>query len=282
MKNKILVTGATGNVGSEVINSLILTKSDVFAAIYSNKNAGTLKKGVHTVTLDFENPATFKAALVGIDKVFLVRPPQMGDPKQLYPFIDACKTANIKQIVFLSLLGVQHNPLAPHGYIEKYIIKSGISYVLLRCSFFMQNLSTTHAYDIKKFNEIIVPAGRGKTSFIDIRDIGYVAAKILSQTNNTNKAYDLTGAEALDYYEVATILSQVLRRKINYTNPSSKVFGQRMLSEGIPKAFVTVMKGIYLVAKLHLAGKITGDFETITGRKPITFLQFAKDNTDKF
>lgn len=282
MKNTVLVTGATGNVGSEVARSLKSTVTDIRAAITNVKDVDRVEKGIRTVLLDFENPATFATALTDINKVFLIRPPQMGDPKQLYPFIDACKAADVKHIVFLSLLGVQHNPLAPHGYIEKHIIKSGIPYTLLRPSFFMQNLSTTHLQDIVKHNEIFVPAGKGKTSFIDVRDIASVAAKILSEAGPTNNAYELTGAEALNYYEVSDILSQVTGRKINYTNPPSGVFGKRMLSEGFPKAFVTVMKGIYLVAKLRLAGKVTDDFETIMGRQPITFLQFAKDNRNKF
>ena len=282
MKNTVLVTGATGNVGSEVARSLKSTVTDIRAAITNVKDVDRVEKGIRTVLLDFENPATFATALTDINKVFLIRPPQMGDPKQLYPFIDACKAADVKHIVFLSLLGVQHNPLAPHGYIEKHIIKSGIPYTLLRPSFFMQNLSTTHLQDIVKHNEIFVPAGKGKTSFIDVRDIASVAAKILSEAGPTNNAYELTGAEALNYYEVSDILSQVTGRKINYTNPPSGVFGRRMLSEGFPKAFVTVMKGIYLVAKLRLAGKVTDDFETIMGRQPITFLQFAKDNRNKF
>ncbi len=282
MKSKILVTGSTGNVGSEVIKYLRQEKAEIKAAIFSKKNSSKLDKDIETVVFDFEKPETFSKALSGVDKVFLMRPPQMGNPKQLYPFIDAAKSAGVSQMVFLSLLGVQHNPLAPHGYIEKYIIKSGISYTLLRPSFFMQNLSTTHGKDIRECDEIIVPAGKGKTSFVDVRDIAAVAAKVMVEPGHEYKAYDLTGSEALSYYRVSDILSKATGKKITYTNPSSRVFGKQMATEGYDKDFITVMKGIYFVAKLGLAGKVTTEVERIIGRQPITFEQFAEDNRNLF
>lgn len=282
MKNKILVTGSTGNVGSEVIKYLGQTNAHIKAAIFDSKSVTKVDRDIETVVFDFEKPETFADALDEVEKVFLMRPPQMGDPKQLYPFIDAAKASGVKQMVFLSLLGVQNNPLAPHGYIEKHIIKSTIPYTLLRPSFFMQNLSTTHCKDIRECNEIIVPAGRGKTSFVDVRDIAAVAAKVMTEHGHENKAYDLTGSEALDYYQVSEIISRATGKKIVYTNPSSRVFGKRMAGEGSAKEFITVMKGIYPVAKLGLAGKVTSETEKILGRKPISFEQFAKDNKDLF
>jgi len=282
MKETILVTGATGNIGREIISNIDKTLFNIRGTIKSEKDAQRLPKGVEPVILNFEDIGTFSKALKGVSKVFLMRPPQMGDPKKFHPFIDVCRELKIKQIVFLSLLGVQHNPLAPHGYIEKYIIKSGIPYTLLRPSFFMQNLSTTHCKDIKECNEIIVPAGKGKTSFIDSRDVGAFGAKVFESASHLNRAYDLTGSEALDYYQVADIISDATKKKVIYTNPSSSEFVKRMKSDGVAKDFVKVMKGIYLVAKLRLAGKITRDFVVVMGREPLTFKQFAEDNKKLF
>ena len=282
MKETILVTGATGNIGHEIISSIDKTLFNIRGTIKSKQDTERLPKGVEPVIFDFENINTFSKALEGVSRVFLMRPPQMGDPKKFHPFIDACKESKIKQIVFLSLLGVQYNPLAPHGYIEKYIVKSGIPYTLLRPSFFMQNLSTTHCKDIKECNEIVVPAGKGRTSFIDSRDVGAFGAKVFESASHLNKAYDLTGSEALNYYQVAGIISNTTSKKIVYTNPSSAEFVKRMESNGVSKDFINVMKGIYLVAKLRLAGKITKDFEVVMGRKPITFEKFAKDNRELF
>lgn len=91
-----------------------------------------------------------------------------------------------------------------------------MEYTLLRASFFMQNLLEVHRPDIVEHGEIFVPAGNGKTSFVDARDIGEAAAIVLTESGHVNQAYDLTGPEALDYGEVATIFSDVLGRSITY------------------------------------------------------------------
>lgn len=227
------------------------------------------------MAFDFEEPSTFDAALAGIDRVFLVRPPQMGKADQLYPFIDACKEHSVQQMVFLSLLGVQFNPLAPHGPIEKHIKKVAIPHTFLRASFFMQNLSTTNLEAIRRQCIIFVPAGKGKTSFIDTRDIGAVAALSLTEHGHLEKEYDLTGAEALDYYEVAAILSEVIGETITYVDPSGHAFEASLKAQGKPDDYIKVVKGIYLVAKLRMAGRVTDDVQRLLGRPPIDFRQFA-------
>jgi len=282
MTYQILITGSTGNVGTEIVRELNRKQISIKAAVTNNKSASQSKSKNKTVVLDFENPKTFKGALSGISTVFLMRPPQMGNPKQLYPFIDACKNSGVQHIVFLSLLGIQYNPFAPHGYIEKHIKKSGISYTLLRPSFFMQNLSTTHVVDIRDNDEVFVPAGKGKTSFIDARDIAAVAAVTLSEAGHTNKAYDLTGSEALSYYDVAKILSGVLGRPIVYSNPPTKEFEKRMIGRGLDADYVSIMNKIYLVNKLGLAGKVTNTVQDILGRPAIAFTKFANDNKEIF
>lgn len=121
---------------------------------------------------------------------------------------------------FLSLLGAEHNRVVPHYKIEQYLIHAGLADTFLRARFFMKNLNTTHRAEIQQRNEIVVPAGKGKTSFIDVRNIAAVAALALTETGHANQAYDLTGSEALDDDEVAAILSQALGRPITYREPS--------------------------------------------------------------
>ncbi|MFW6270990.1 MAG: NmrA family NAD(P)-binding protein [Bacillota bacterium] len=123
-------------------------------------------------------------------------------------------------MVFLSLQGVENNPLVPHYKIEKLIKEEKVPYTFLRPSFFMQNLSTTHKKEIKKNDEIYIPAGKGKTNFIDVRDIADVVSLVLTEKNHINKASEITGKEALSYYEVANILSEKLGREITYKDPS--------------------------------------------------------------
>lgn len=202
----ILVTGATGNVGSEVVKCLAEKRAQF--------------KVLTRKEFDFEKPETFSPAVQGVEKLFLVRPPSIADVDRCFkPLIETAKVSGVKHIVFLSLLGAEKNRIVPHRKIEDIILGSGISSTFLRASFFMQNLSTTHAPDIREKDEIMVPAGNGKTSFIDVRDIAAVAAKALTDSGYENEAYSLTGDEALTYSDVAEILSRVLGRKIVYRKP---------------------------------------------------------------
>lgn len=94
----------------------------------------------------------------------------------MFPVIATARRCGIRQIVFLSLQGVQHNRSTPHYVIEQYLKSSGVSYTCLRPKFFMQNLSVIHAAEIRDDDEVFVPAGRSFTAFIDTRDIGRVSA----------------------------------------------------------------------------------------------------------
>ena len=179
-----------------------------------------------------------------------------------------------------SLIGVERNRVVPHYKVEQYLLHSGVPFTFLRPSFFMQNLNTTHRVEIKERSEIFVPAGTGKTSFIDVRDIAAVAALTLTQPGHTNRAYSLTGSEALDYYQVAAVLSEVLGRPIIYRKPSLLRFIRRQRACGTAWPFVLVMSGIYTTARLSLAARLTDETTRLLGRAPITLRRYAEDYRD--
>ncbi len=280
MGNPILITGATGNVGAEVVRQLSAGGYNIRVAkrnLQPNSNTAP-DSNIEYVEFDFQKPSTFAPAFQGVKKVFLMRPPALSQVKTyIYPAIDSAIASGVEQIVFLSLLGAQNNSIVPHAKVEKYIQSVGIPYTFLRASFFMQNLSTTHRQDIQERNEIFLPAGKGKTSFIDVRDIATVAVKALTEDGHQNQAYDLTGSEALDYYQVAEIFTEVLGKPITYTNPSIIRFALSMYKRGLDIKFIAVMIGIYTTAKLGLASKLTTDTQDILQRAPISMRQFVED-----
>lgn len=219
---KILVTGASGNVGSYVVQELLKMGEKVVAAgtdkIRLQKMFGN---EIDSVVLDFTRSETFEDALCNVDRIFLMRPPHLGKPRDLYPFIECMKSYDIKLVSFLSLMGVEKNTIPPHHKIEKFIENAGIPYSHIRPGFFMQNISGIHATEIKENNEIFIPAGKSKTSFIDAADIGLSIAIVLHEAEKyKNTSHTITGPEALDYYQIAEILSQVTVRKIAYRKPS--------------------------------------------------------------
>ena len=280
MSNKILVTGATGNVGFEVVRELRERGHPVKAAVRSHSTSrSNLPSDVESVEFDFEQPQTFEPAFRGINTLFLVRPPAISQVKKyIYPALTIAQAAGVARVVFLSLLGAERMAIVPHAKIEAYIKSLGLAYTFLRASFFMQNLSTTHCQDIRSNNEIFVPAGKGKTSFIDVRDIASVAVKVMTEPGHENRAYSLTGSEALNYYEVAEILTNVLGKQIVYTNPSIFKFAWRMYKRGLKKELIAVMLGIYTTARLGLAAKVTEDVRHLLQRSPTSMSEFVRSD----
>lgn len=295
----ILVTGATGNVGKEVMRQLLEIKIPVRAAVtnleraragYELEFAASLESGqLQLVRLEFGDSSSYAAAFTGVRACFLMRPPAVADTKRLMlPAIDVGVALGVRRWAFLSLQGAQANPVVPHRAVEKHLEglgKSGaLEYTFLRASFFMQNLSTTHREDIAKMGDIFIPAGNGKTAFIDVRDIAAVAVKALTldtadleRLGLHNAGVELTSAEALTYAEVAAIMTRVLGRTITYSNPSPLAFGLHLSKQGLPFAQILVMEALYTFAKLGLAGKLTGEVQRILGRAPISVERFVRD-----
>jgi uncharacterized protein YbjT (DUF2867 family) len=278
MADTILVTGATGNVGAEVVKELRRVGAPVVAAVRNPAKARQSLGDAGMVPFDFAHPETFDAAFAGVRKLFLVRPPALADVKKyMAPAIVAARRAGVEQVVFLSLLGVERNRWAPHYGIEQEIRASGMDWTFLRASFFMQNLNTVHRDDLKDSSDIFVPAGLGETSFIDVRDIAAVGAQALTTEQHRNQAYPLTGNTALSYGDVAAIFTDILGRPIRYSSPSIPAFAARMRARGHPWSFVFVMVGIYTTARLGLAAAVTSDTEQLLGRPPITVRQYVED-----
>jgi uncharacterized protein YbjT (DUF2867 family) len=282
MTETILVTGATGTVGRNVVTAL--SDRDVAVRIGVRDpdavSTETAAAGA-AVAFDFTKPETWGRALADADGLFLMRPPVV-DTSDIGAFVDAADRVGVTRIAYLSTLGAEKNPLVPHHWIEKRILATDMEYTLLRASFFMQNLLEVHRQEIVDHGEIFVPAGTGKTSFVDARDLGEIAAVVLTETGHANQTYDLTGPAALDYQEVAAIFSDVLDRPVTYPQPSLIAFATRMHRRGEPVGFIAVMCGIYTVARFGLAGRVTDDSQRLLGRQPRGMRPFVEDHADEF
>jgi nucleoside-diphosphate-sugar epimerase len=146
----------------------------------------------------------------------------------------------------------------------------------------MQNLDTTHRADIVEHNDLFIPAGNGRTAFIDVRDIGAVAARVLTEPGHENTTYALTGRESLTYGEVADIMSAELGRPITYSDPSPLAFARRMRRRGHPWGYIAVMEGIYLTTRLGRAELVYPEASHLLGRAPITMRQYVRDYAAAF
>lgn len=282
MNPTILVTGATGNVGREVVRSL---QAEGIICRVGVRNPDKVKDefgdDVQVVAFDFLDPTTFEGAFAGIRSLFLVRPPQLANiPREIAPALEYAVEQTLEHIVFLSLQGVESSKVTPHYKIESLIDSLPVDSTFLRAGFFMQNLTTTHLEEIRDEHIIAVPVGDAKTSFIDVRDIGAVGAKALIYPEHSNKSYTLTGSEALTYYQAAEILSEVVGHPIRYTRPNPIRFFMSMVGKGNGFGYSLIVTALYSATRAGNAREISDDVQNILEREPITFQQFAEDHRE--
>ena len=279
-RGAVLVTGSTGNVGRAVARHLTMAGETVISGV---RGSGTREESAHLVTgtearvLDFGDSAGWPAALAGVDRVFLLRPAQISDVRRLlFPLIDRALDAGVRQIVFLSLQGVQFNTKTPHHAVEKYLRARSAPFTFLRPNFFMQNRSTTYRDDIRDRGEIFVPAARARTAFVDTDDLGAVAAAVLTQPGHLRKAYTLSGEQSLDYYGVARQLTAALAYEVRYASPSVEDYVARLTEQGAPADYIEVQKMIYRVVRMNVSALPNRSIRRLTGRPAMTFAQFAE------
>lgn len=269
----ILVTGANGNVGGAVVRALAAAGIE-----HRRADRHVVTGAVDTVVFDFTDSSTWAAAFDGVESLFLVRPPAIGNvQRDLLPAVAAARDAGVRHVVFLSLQGAERNKVVPHAKVEAWLRSSGMAWTFVRASFFHQNLSTTHAADIRDRDEILVPAGGGATAFVDAEDVGAVAAIALADpAAHAGRAWTVTGPRALTYDEIAAILTAELARTIRYPRPGAWRYAchaRRTL--GMPWGMVAVTTAIYTTARLGMAAGLTDDVRTVLGREPIDFTAFA-------
>ena len=287
----IVVTTPSGTVGSEFVQLLVKQVPPLPFRLVTRTPEKLLSKygaDVAIASFDFADHTTWDAAFEGISILFLVVP--KPDPREIrtniFPLIDAAVRAGCQHILFLSTPGADKQKILPHYQVERYIETLEVAYTFLRASYFMQNLcgkSSTHGVDITTRNEIFIPAGRGKLSFIDTRDIAAVLLKICGNPEaHQRKAYLLSGRRGLDFFEVAEIFSQVMEHPIHYTHPSLPRFWVRMAKRGLPNGLILIMIVQYVAARLGYGNFPSDDVPHLLERLAIPMKQFVEDNKERW
>jgi len=286
---KILITGAAGNVGTEVIHFLFQLNYDL-KIVAGVRNVSKARKyfnnfpGLEFAPFDFENPDTFTDAFHNVESLFLLRPPHISDIDKVFkPLLEQIKKSEIKEIIFLSVQGAEKSTVIPHNKIEKLIKGTDINYIFLRPGYFMQNLTTTLLNDIKRKEQIILPAGKAKFNWIDIKNIGEAAAMLLQRFKEfKNQAIELTGYENKNFYHVARIMSKSLPHQITYrsVNPIKFFFIKR--KEDIPTGMIIVMIFLHYLPRFQKEPRFSTFYENLTGKKPTTLSEFIEREKEKF
>jgi uncharacterized protein YbjT (DUF2867 family) len=273
----ILITGASGNVGKEVLKQIAQTKAEVRAA-FQSANKAAAPSGVEIATVDYNQPETLRTALKGVNRVFLVGPPTAQLPELERKAIDVIKQSDVRQVVKLSAMGGRQ-AIFPrqHAESEDYIKSSGVPFTFLRPNGFMQNMVNYNAPTINTQNAFYGTEGDGKISHIDIRDVAAVAVKALTEDGHAGKAYTLTGPDALTNGELAQILSDNLGREIRYIDLPPAQLKQALLSAGVPEWSADALLDLQRLYREGKAATVTQDVEQILEVKPIRFARFVQD-----
>ncbi|EKO3479252.1 SDR family oxidoreductase [Vibrio fluvialis] len=271
--NKVLVLGASGHVGQPLVAELLAKGEQVKAASRSGQAFGAAEG----VVFDFADPTTFDAAFDGVDRAYVMLPGGYVESKALLePVIQAAAERNVK-VVFQSVLGVDADDSIPYRQVEIALENSGVPYVILRPNWFADNFHTYWKAGIDQ-GVIGVPAGDGKSSFIDVRDIASSAAAALTTNRFDNQAFNLTGPEALSYAQAAQKISEALGKPVAYQAMEEGAFCDLFKSVGVPADYAEFLTSIFYPVREGWTAGVSDAVATLTGKAPRSLDEYIADH----
>ena len=286
MNTSILVTGATGTIGSFILEQLQARGADFIALARTKEKANDLEsRGIRSVVGDFANRSSMVSALKGIDRLFLLSVTSPEIPKLQGNVTDAAREAGIGHIVKVSARGASLNsPVGIrrfHAESEEYIRKSGIPFTFLQPEAFMQNLIFDRE-TIRQQGAIYAQGGDGRVPMIDARDIASAAVASLLDPGHEGKTYVLTGPEAVSYHEIATTLTEKLGKPVKYIPVTSVQSRGSMLEAGMPGWLVEDLVAVSTEQAAGLASEVSPDLMKVTGKRGLTIRDFVQDYLHMF
>lgn len=282
----ILVTGATGNNGLEVLKRLASQNVQARAMVRDRNRAKAIADlGIEIIEADFDRPETLLAALAGVDRAFLVTNSTERAEAQQLGFVEAAGQSGVRHIVKLSQFAADaQSPvrfLRYHAVVEAAIQASGMVYTFLRPNLFMQGLLGFRS-TIAEQNAFYAAAADAKVSVVDVRDIADVAAAALTEAGHEGKTYTLTGPQALTHTEMAASLSTVLGRQITFVDVLPEAMRDSLLGFGVPVWQADGLLEDYAHYRRNEAAAIASGVQDATGKAPRWFEDFAHDYATAF
>lgn len=280
----ILVTGATGHLGSVVVSHLLKNVSSNYIKVLArdDKKASFLKeKGLEVRIGTFDDTASMEKALRGVERLLLI---STGDPNRLQQHknvVDAAIEANVGHLIYTGVsmkdaYNAAFKGMETHFQTEDYIKESGLTYTFLRNNLYM-DLIPVYAGEKIFEKGIYLPAADGKVPFTLRREMGEAAANVLLQYGHENSIYEISGDELYSYHDVARELSLLSGKTITYTNANAITFSQEMKNAGIPDYMVSIIDGFNADIRQHRYEILSTDLEMLLGRKPLSLKNGLKE-----
>lgn len=270
----ILVTGATGKIGRELVKNL-----EVLGAPFTvGSRSPEAISGAKAVRFDFDRPETFAPALRGVEKLFLLT---SGGADREAAVVETARGAGVRQIVKLSVWQADKESFVfggIHRAVERQVEASGVPWTFLRPNSFMQNFSTIHAETIRTQGAFYPYGHEGRISVVDTRDVAAVAAKALAEPGHEGKAYELSGPESLTNEEIAQKLSKAIGKPVRFVDLPNPEYRKALVGAGLPEAYADLLVDLSRYYATGAGATVKPDVERVTGRNPISFDQFARDH----
>ena len=281
----ILVTGASGSVGKTVLQEVAKSGAKHRAMYRSAAEAAKAPAGTETVIADFATQETLRAALKGVESVYLVCSPIPELVELESNMIDACVAAGVKHVVQNSALGAgDYDQSFPswHRKVEAKLKGTRLTWTILRPNSFHQNVVAFFAPTVRTQGVFYSSMRDAKNSFLDVRDIAVVAARSLAGGEHAGKTYELNGPEAMDYTELARKISKVAGREVKYVDIPMDAQKKAMLDQGMPEWLVTALLNLQQYYLSGKGGQTDGLLQKLLQRAPITMDEFLKENLAEF
>ena len=278
-----LITGATGNIGSGVVDLLKRQGHDVRALVRDASRADLLPDDIDIAVGDLDDADSVAAALHDIDGVFLLHAGSGTTQTQI--MIDAARSAGVQRIVLLSSVGARLRPLPTIGETlaarEDLLRESGLDVTYLRPSTLMSN-ALSWADGIRDENRVVDPTGPGRMPCVDPDDIARVAARVLTEDGHVGHGYILNGPEALTSREQLEILSDVLGRTIDFVDVTPEQLARDSIERGTPVEAAAALQNLNELFRAGRAGVLADDIANLTGVAPRTFRDWCERHADSF
>ena len=283
----ILVVGGGSKIGQAAIGELIAKGETVRALVRARESTGSLPAAVESVIGDLADVESLRAAMDGAQRMFLLCGPHDDEVQLNRNAIDVASQAGIGLVVRSSILGAdaasETTFVRDHGICDSYLARSGAPYAIVRPNLFMQNITETTVPSITADGSFYANAGQARISMVDTRDVGAVAARLLTEPGHDGEICDVTGPEALSYEDVATKLSSVLGRTITYVDVSDDAVRSSLSGYGmgdwLAGSLVELFQDYRRSGNDGYAAKVTDTAARLTGRPPRTLDQLLAEQT---
>lgn len=280
----ILITGATGQLGKAVANYLLAENAAGLAVFVrdTSKVQDLIEKGVEVRVGSYDDYNSMLVAFNGVDKLYFVSGSDIGKrTKQHENVVKAAKEAGVAHIVYTSFIRndeTEKSPIAmvaeSHIKAEEWIKESGMNYTILKHNIYMDMIPMFIGDQLFETGSIYLPAGETKVAFTLRDDMAFVGARILLSEGHENKVYDITNESAVTFSEIASVISKLAGKEIQYVSPSAEEYIKTLTGAGVPIEFAGFYAAFAEAFKQGEFSLTNNQFEILAGRKPVSVNQF--------